>query len=271
MNTMKRLLINQCLFAIIFLYFHHPYPASASAGMSPMEESGAQQEDFEGNYTGNINGTAATMRLKQDGSKISGSIDAGGYMYQVTGTEDGQHFRGSVFDPQTQGTLQCQGNIDGDQLNLVINTLDQSTGQYQEFKLEFKRDSGQATAADTREGNGAGGGITTYDRDPGLIGSWLYSESYTSGGYGFASQWRLIINADGTYLYGDAKVAGGGSGIGGASGGSGYTRGQWGTRNMTIYINEGYGWQPYAGYYLEGASMLMKFADGSKQVWKRTY
>jgi hypothetical protein len=77
------------------------------------------------------------------------------------------------------------------------------------------------------------------------------------------------VNADGTYLYGDAKVAGGGPGVSGQSGGGDYTRGQWKTQNQTIYINEGSGWQPYAGYYIEGNSVLMKFADGSKQVWKR--
>ena len=96
--------------------------------------------------------------------------------------------------------------------------------------------------------------------------------SYSSGEYGFASQWKMLVNADGTYLYGDGRVVGGGPGIGGDTGGGGdVTRGQWRTQNGVIYTNEGYGWQPYAGYYVEGASLMLKFGDGSKQVWKRTY
>lgn len=107
-------------------------------------------------------------------------------------------------------------------------------------------------------------------RDQRLVGNWLRSESYTSGEYSFASQWRLILQADGTYLYGDTKVAGGGPGTSAVSGDGGYTRGQWKTENGVIYINEnGSGWQAYAGYYVEGNSLLLKFGDGSKQVWSR--
>ena len=56
----------------------------------------------------------------------------------------------------------------------------------------------------------------------------------------------------------------------GSSGGGDMTRGQWKTSNQTIYINEGYGWQPYATYVTDGGSLLMKFGDGSKQLWKRS-
>jgi len=55
------------------------------------------------------------------------------------------------------------------------------------------------------------------------------------------------------------------------SGGGDVTRGQWRTQNGVIYINEGYGWEAYSGHYVEGNSMLLKFDDGSKQLWERTY
>jgi hypothetical protein len=229
------------------------------------------QAGWPGTYSGSLNGTPTTMQLEENGGQISGSIDAGGYRYQVSGTSNVNAFEGQLFDPQTQGTLQCRGSLNGNQAQLVIVNTDQFTAQQQEVRLDFTRGTGGGATAGGAPGAGGSAGVAGYERDPSLIGNWLYSESYTSGDYGFASQWRLIINADGSYLYGDAKVAGGGPGIGGQTGGGDYTRGQWGTRNGTIYINEGYGWQPYAGYYVEGTSMLMKFANGSKQVWKRSY
>jgi len=218
---------------------------------------------WNGTYYGDIGGTKSSLTLQQQNTTVQGRIDAGGYIYNLSGILTNEQLDGELVDPQTQGRMACKGSLQQGVIHLTLN--DPQTGQ--SIRMSFSNNPGDATGTGSMNGD-VSTSVNT-ERDPNLIGNWLYSESYTSGSYSFASQWRLIVNADGTYLYGDAKMAGGGPGSSGQSGGGDYTRGQWKTQNKTIYINEGYGWQPYAGYYIEGNSMLMKFEDGSKQVWKR--
>jgi hypothetical protein len=228
----------------------------------PLMNSG-NETTWSGIYYGNIGGTSSTLSLQQQDNTVQGKIDAGGYIYSLTGNLNNNQLEGILVDSQTQGSMKCKGSIQAGTINLVVNN--QNNGQ--SFQITFSKNPENTNVANDMTSDKSGPG--NVERDPGLIGNWLYTDSYTSGDYSFASQWRLIVNADGTYLYGDAKVAGGGPGVSGQSGGGDYTRGQWKTQNQTIYINEGSGWQPYAGYYIEGNSVLMKFADGSKQVWKR--
>ena len=213
---------------------------------------------WDGTYYGDINGTTATLTLDQQGQTVSGKIDAGGYIYNISGSLSNDQFTGQLSDPQTQGKMACDGSMQNDQVSLTIK--DYNSGQL--YTLVFSKNKSNTSVHP--KSNSAG-----IERDPNLIGNWLYSNSYTSGDFGFTTQYRLIINLDGSYLYGDAKMAGGGPASSVSSEGGGYTKGQWKTQNKTIYINEGSGWQAYAGYYVEGNSMLMKFSDGSKQVWER--
>ena len=110
-----------------------------------------------------------------------------------------------------------------------------------------------------------------YQRDPMLVGSWRYSKSYTSGDFSMVTEKYMEVRPNGTYSYGNGKVAGGGnSGSFGTEGGDVIT-GKWRTKNGIIYIDEGgYGnWVPYSGYYVEGNSLMLKFSDGSQEIWKR--
>jgi hypothetical protein len=215
------------------------------------------------------------MTIQQQGVTVSGNINAGGYRYTLQGNVAGTQFTGRLSDPQTGALMNATGMLEGDRITFNVLVGDAYSGQAQPLQVLFTRIPGGAGGPlQANPGMGQAGGLSgsgaAVERDARLIGSWLYSDSYTSGQYGFATQYRLIIQPDGTYLYGDGRVAGGGPGTGVDSGNGGYTRGQWKTQNSTIYINEGMGWQPYAGYYLEGASMLFKFADGTQQLWKRT-
>src|SRR5690606_11283005 len=232
--------------------------------VSAQSPGGPLVESWNGKYSGIVGGVPSILTLKQHDLRVEGTIDAGGYVYNLSGTLANGMFDGELTDPQTRGRMECEGSSRKGTIKLTVR--DAGTGQA--FQMTFSKNAPAANVAGPGRDSGTS---NTYpaERDPGLIGSWLYTESYSSGDYSFASQWRLIVNADGTYLDGDAKVAGGGSGVSGTSGGGDYTRGQWKTTNNTIFINEGNGWQPYAGYYLEGNSMLMKFSDGNKQVWKR--
>ena len=225
-----------------------------------------QAQTLSGTYNGNIEGTPAKLGLKQDGGNLSGQIDANGYIYNLRGTVNGNRTQGTLTDSQTQGIMKYLGSLEKDNFSLTL-----TTGNSSPYVIQF-----------IREGNAAGpiGGVinpktetnSSVQLDKRILGNWLYTDSYSSGEYSFASQYRLIINGDGTYLYGDGKVAGGGPGVSGTGGeGSGMSPGKWKTENGIIYIDEGYGWQAYAKYYVEGASMMLTFGDGSKQIWKRSY
>lgn len=111
-----------------------------------------------------------------------------------------------------------------------------------------------------------------YQRDPALVGLWRYSDSYTSGDFSLATEKYLEVNLDGTYKYGNGRVVGGGNSgtFDSGRGGDDFVTGRWRTENGIIYIDEGYGtWTPYCGYYVEGDKLMMKFNDGSKEIWYR--
>jgi len=108
--------------------------------------------------------------------------------------------------------------------------------------------------------------------DPALIGFWRYTDSYTSGDFSMVTEKYMEVRADGTYSYGNGKVAGGGNSGTFDSGSPGNViTGRWKTQNGIIYIDEGgFGyWVPYSGYYVEGNTLMLKFENGSKEIWHR--
>ncbi|PHN01656.1 hypothetical protein [Flavilitoribacter nigricans] len=253
-----------------------PAPVNPTPPSAPPREgtiggplSGAEPgpaANWNGTFNGNIMGTATTMNLQLDGSRLNGTVDAGGYRYNLQGTTNGNRSQGKFSDPQTQGFFDYTAVLNGQQLDLTLQNP--TNGQSQQ--IVFTRSS----AGSISPGNNPAqpNAAPPASRDSRLVGSWNYTDSYTSGEYSFATQWKLIINPDGSYIYGDGRVIGGGGGISGDSGSGGdVVRGQWKTENGIIHINTGAGWQAYARYTTNGQSMLMQFGDGSKQLWKRSY
>ncbi len=248
---------------------------SEAGGLSgPMSSTGSNSAgQWSGDFNGNIAGTPSVLSLTQNGSQISGKIDAGGYIYNIQGSATGNQAQGQVSDPQTGGGMAFQATLQGGAVNMNLS----ANGQ--QLNLQFSKGGapqqsiGQAYNNQQPGGmNNSSGNANPASLDQRVVGNWLYTESNSGGGFSFAAQWRLILQPNGTYVYGDGKIAGGGAGVSGSSGGGGVqSQGQWKTENSVIYINEGAGWQAYARYYVEGASMMFTFGDGSKQVWKRSY
>ena len=112
-----------------------------------------------------------------------------------------------------------------------------------------------------------------YQRDPAIVGLWHYTKSYTSGDFSMVTEKYMEVRPDGSYSYGNGRAVGGGNSGSFDSGNSDddVITGKWRTENGIIYIDEGgYGnWAPYAGYYVEGNRLLIKFDDGSKELWYR--
>lgn len=226
--------------------------------------------DWTGKYYGDIQGTKSILDIAHNDNQLSGLIDAAGYRYSVQGNVSGTSSNGQVVDMQTQGQLEYQASLQKGTILFTFSSRDPYSGQTNSFQVNFSKEgSGTRQVGGPMQGQTQQQGNQQFERDQNIVGAWIYSESYSSGQFSFASQWKMQVNPDGTFLYGDAKVAGGGPGVSGGSGEGDITRGQWRTEKGIIYTNEGYGWQPYAKYYVEGYSMMLTFGDGSKQVWKR--
>lgn len=227
----------------------------------------ASADQWGGSYSGQIAGTATTVKLTQQGNNLNGQVNAGGYMYQLKGTVSAQQAQGQLLDPQTQGSLPFTAGLQGGQLTLNIQSPGGGPSQSAVFTKGGAAPSGASPAPPGQSQQQQ----QAYERDSRLVGNWNYTDSYTSGDYSFATQWKLIINGDGSYIHGDGRVIGGGPGISGDSGSGGdVTRGQWRTQNGIIYVNTGAGWEAYCRYTTDGSSLLMQFGDGSKQLWKRS-
>lgn len=236
---------------------------SAKAGGPLMNFS--DKNSWNGTYYGDINGTATSLILSQQGNTVQGRIDADGYIYNISGNLENDMLNGELTDPQTQGSMICKGSMENGVILLTMS--DNTTGQ--SFQLTYSRNSqGGNNNPNPTTGN-VSTAIENAERDPNLVGDWIYSKSYVSGTFSFVSQWRFIVYSDGSYAYGDAKMAGGGPGSSVQSDGGDWECGQWKTENKNIYTNVGNGWELYTGYYIEGNTMMMKFDNGSKQIWKR--
>lgn len=206
-----------------------------------------------------------SLVIQQQGLAIQGKIDADGYIYNISGNLENDMLNGELTDPQTQGSMICKGSMENGVILLTMS--DNTTGQ--SFQLTYSRNSqGGNNNPNPTTGN-VSTAIENAERDPNLVGDWIYSKSYVSGTFSFVSQWRFIVYSDGSYAYGDAKMAGGGPGSSVQSDGGDWECGQWKTENKNIYTNVGNGWELYTGYYIEGNTMMMKFDNGSKQIWKR--
>jgi hypothetical protein len=245
-----------------------PPPAAIPSG--PLRGQTNSSGAWNGKYTGSINGTQSILTLRQNGSNVEGNIDASGYVYNLKGTVNGNQSTGQLVDSNTQGVMNYSGTSSGRQISLNLEVPGQY-GQTTQLQLTFTRDGGTFQPSHSNPADQPSSrGDSNVSHDQRLVGGWRYTDTYVSGEFSAVSEWYLQINPDGTYRYGDGQVAGGDSGgFFESGGGSGASTGQWKTENGVVYINEGYGWQPYATYIVDSNSMLFKFDDGSKQLYNR--
>lgn len=249
----------------------------------PLGSRSGTAAGWNGQFNGSINGTPSVLTLQQNGTTVEGHINAAGYIYNLNGSSNGANATGRLMDPQTQGAMDFSATLQGDQVTIFLEVPGQA-GQNGQLQLSFTRGQGGGSPGTMNQNgqnqnsqnqysqnqNGKGQmGQGNVERDQRLIGSWRHTESYTSGEFSMVSEWYMQINPDGTYRYGDSKTMGGDAGSSFDSGQGGASTGQWKTSNKIVYINEGYGWQPYANYIIDGYSMMFKFNDGSKQLWER--
>ena len=106
---------------------------------SPLTQAPAGQSGgFTGSFQGEIAGTATQLTLEQRGNTLTGKADAGGYLYTLQGTVNGNTASGTLHDPNTGGNVAFQASLAGGTLKLTLLVPDPATGQSQHLDLNFR-------------------------------------------------------------------------------------------------------------------------------------
>jgi hypothetical protein len=228
-----------------------------------MTSSNSQQNSFDGDYIGQIQGTATSLQLTTSGNTLTGNANAGGYIYNLSGTVQGDHCAGQLQDPQNGAAMAIEANLQGDTLLLSIAFPDLYTGGFNNVTLQFQRQ----TANSQNTGEMENQTPDQSELDPVLMGEWMRSQSMSGGGIAVVTQERLRISPDGTFLMYDSKAVG----PMGTSQGSETLSGQWRTGQGIIHVKAAGqpGWMPYGRYVVQGASLMFTLADGSRELWQR--
>ena len=221
----------------------------------------SRPNNFDGSYIGQIQGTTTSLELTTSGDTVSGNANAGGYIYNLTGTVQGDHCAGQLQDPQNGAAMAFEAALQGDILLLQIAFPDLYSGGSNNVTLQFQRQG--AGSQNTGENQ-------TPDQsalDPALMGEWMRSQSMSGGGIAVVTQERLRISPDGTFLMYDSKAVG----PMGTSQGAETLSGQWRTEQGIIHVKAAGqpNWMPYGRYIVQGASLMFTLADGTRELWQR--
>jgi hypothetical protein len=205
-------------------------------------------------FEGLVNGVPSSLEVSGDRATWSADIDVGGYRYQLIGQLVGNRLSGTLIDTVASTQTPATGTVSDDvvridsPVQLLFRRVDLPVGAH---------DGGD-------DGAGAAPGI-----DSRIVGVWLWSEAMASDGLAVVSQQRTHLGADGTFAQYDAQTVGSGfdpmTGIGGAV----IAAGQWRADGNVLALSAGAGFVPTATYQTDGASLLLSFADGSQQLWRR--
>ncbi|MEL6670778.1 MAG: hypothetical protein AAFR61_01250 [Bacteroidota bacterium] len=237
----------------------------ASGPLAQVVNQTEEKPGLAGTYTGDIQGTPASLVFEQKGTALSGELkDQSGYTYYLEGQAEGLSGTGKLTDSQTGTKLDFETSLEGSQLSFTFYTYNQFTGERQPFHLQFTRANGQAPAQTQAQSQGGGG-------DNRLVGTWRTTSSQTSGSFSMVSETYLQVFGNGTYFYGNSRVVGGGGAgsFDSGSDGSG-TRGKWKTQGEQILISEeGSGFYPFARYYIEGYKMMLTYGNGEREIWNK--
>jgi hypothetical protein len=220
---------------------------------------------WQGTYTGTLQGVPVALTLHCEDAVYVGHMEAEGYPYTLHLTPgDANTATGTFADPALGGTRSCSAQWTSGTLTLRIGELEALLAGGEPLELVFRRTATEAV----RTPAPASPAPATGTRDGRLVGTWVYSESYVSGDFSFATEWRLTLGADGS-LRQVGRTVGGGPDVSGDSGEGEVATGRWRTSNGRIEVDAGTGFKPHAQYSCDGARVMFTLTNGDKQVWVR--
>jgi len=231
---------------------------------------------WDGYFSGNILGLSATVTGQRNASAWSATVDASGYLFYLQGSIDDMRCSGTMTDAQDRTSIPFMAQLSGLQLILSIQDINPASGLEEQMEFVFTKTnsdistlqhSGDLKAQSQPSAPNPSGEKVQLDQS--LVGNWRYTESYVSGEFSFATDWHMQINADGSFLYGEGRTAGGGPNSSVDSGTGNVEKGTWKTENQVIWVNDGSGWLAYARYYRENGNLMLTFGNGKRQVWEK--
>ncbi len=104
-------------------------------------------QEFSGEWLSKTGGTETKMTLKQEGSKLSGTVNADGVELSVSGTVEGKSAKGDLKIASVSLTIKFKATIDGDAMKMTIAETD----AFEDAELlDFNRVGKASGAVDTK-------------------------------------------------------------------------------------------------------------------------
>ncbi|MBK8442589.1 MAG: hypothetical protein IPL35_03855 [Sphingobacteriales bacterium] len=231
-----------------------------------------QAVNFSGTFTLNQNGVVITLSGEQKDSDYKGTLVSGQDYATVTGV---------VGDDEMMSGVVAEG--DGSASYLFSAVLHGETLIFSMYlglvpvELSLQRSTAAATSVPPAasnvtlpNNNTAPPNKTAANIDDNrLVGLWRYTDVMSSGGFGdymsWATDYFLLLNADGTFEYTQGSSAGGGSYGAYEAGGSVIAKGTWSSadKNLMLYYD---GQTEQIPYSCDGNNMMHKT---NKRIWER--
>ena len=206
-------------------------------------------DNWVGSYYGIVDGKQAELTIKAENDKLVGEVNAEGYYYQFTATANDDIVTGYINNIQTGESLLMSARKNEDH-EIVVSV----EGAYYIFSSEEPKQSKPA--------------LTIKENlDPELIGSWRYTEVNNTDDFSVTTDYFLMLNEEGTFVY---KIGDSDGDAGNFSSGSNESHsGNWKSIHNAIYLKENDEWKVFAKYNLDGNLLLLEFENGQKQTWNR--
>ena len=221
---------------------------------------------YEGTYRVPTQWGDMTLTLRQNNHEIQGQLlGYDGNLYRVEGTSDDEFAEGLVYGPA--GNSEFELYFDSDDGTWYLDLEPEGSFQSSEFvahKLSTPDAAGATVEPDaTAE--------TQAMRDTRLVGTWAYQEIMTGGGHSVATRMVMRFLPNGLFVQGDATSAASGAEYGLSSGaGIGTQTGYWRASGGQLQASmDGITYVPLAAYEISGTSLLLRYYDGTQQLWSR--
>lgn len=224
-----------------------------------------RSNDFSGSYEGKIDGIKTTLRLQQQGVKISGQIAKGSSHYNVVGISTPDGIQARMTDAENVESYVLQAEINNSYLIVHLISHDLQSRAITQDSYTFSKVEGKSDNIYLEEHEHAN--ISEFDNDINIVGKWSREEYIGSKEKAISTQVVIELDEHGDYeLVGAIALQG--TKDTGYSGDT--TKGKWRTRSGTFYIlvSGSKYWKPYAKYHLLGENnMIFTLEDGERQNW----
>jgi hypothetical protein len=275
--AVRRTVVFGTMALTVALIFGASSPADL-LGQSPKPKAQAAVPSWGGPFWGMASGQIMRALFEEVDGGVQGEMrDASGYLYQILAQTADQYGAGVLVDPQTGAQMVVELQLSGDSLAVAIRPMADDAAQASPLQILLFRGEPPAEAlgpsatqpqrAPTAPADPQAAGAATGDTR--LVGSWQYSQSYTSGDFSMVTIYNFSLLPDGHFLYGSGGTQGGGNAGSLGSQGQVTNRGRWRPENNVLLLDEGAGWQPYARFVVDAQQMMLIFGDDSRQLWQR--